>query len=333
VSATSRQSHDADSDLNGATRVLVLGATGFLGSSVSLSIADRCVPLLQSRSRMSIPVRAECLVNDLATENAIHSMLRASRPDVVINCVALADVDRCEGDPVEADRLNVQLPRRLATACRSTGAHFVHVSTDAVFGGAEPPYSETSAPSPINEYGRSKARGEAEVLAVNETALVVRTNIVGWSPSGRRSLLEFFVNRLEVNKVTPGFIDVSFRPLSVLRFWPMVCEFLDETTRSGVGGIRHATGSELVTKFDFGRMVADVFGFDRELVVPSSVGDLGLAAPRGSCLDVFPTSLLDGKVSPTLGVLDDLRGLRDAAGRGWRRRIQDFESSDARTLS
>lgn len=49
----------------------------------------------------------------------------------------------------------------------------LYVSTDYVFDGKQPPFSEQSAPNPLNEYGRLKRAGEQAVLEANPSALSV----------------------------------------------------------------------------------------------------------------------------------------------------------------
>lgn len=298
-----------------APRTLLLGASGFLGSNVAGQLVRRgergLVLHVGRRSPTSGPHPYERMSvhADLADGQAVSALLGSVRPRRIINCVALADVDRCEAEPTLADALNRRLPALLATWAREHGADLLHVSTDAVFDGSGGPYGVQDRPAPLNAYGRTKRAGEEEVLAEHPDALVARTNIVGWSPSGTRSLLEFFHGRLAAGVEVPGFTDVSFRPLPVQRFLPGCEALLD----AGQRGIVHLTGPELLSKYAFGVMVARGFGFDDALVVPARVQTAGLTAARAPTLDVLPTLLPDGSM-PVMGSLADglaeLRSMR-----------------------
>ncbi len=302
-----------------ANRILLLGASGFLGSFIADALlrreAKQLVLHAGSRHQAARPsvLGALTVDADLTEERSVAGILERAAPRLIVNCVALADVDRCEREPELAEALNHRLPVRLARWAADSGADLVHVSTDAVFDGRSGPYGVEALTHPVNAYGRSKLKGEVGVLQVLPAAAVVRTNIVGWSPTGRRSLLEFFYDRLVRGKATPGFTDVLFRPLPVQRFWP-TCEAL---LAAGMSGVMHATGPELLSKYAFGVLVARTFGLDPALVVPSRVADAGLVADRGLELDVLPTVLPGGSM-PVAGSLEQgLRELRDLEER-WR---------------
>ena len=261
---------------------------------------------------------------DLTTPGAVARLVGSVVPAGVINCAALADVDSCERQPDLARRINAEVPGELAAACSAVGAWLVHVSTDAVFGDLTEPVVESSEVSPINVYGRTKADGEAAVLEHSANALVVRTNIVGWSPTGTRSLLEYFWNGLSVGTTLRGFSDVWFRPIPVTTLWPLVQSWL-EHEQPGVP-IRHATGTRLLSKYDFGRCGAEEFGFDPSLVTAASAIEGGLLARRQHRLDVLPSEAgpgFDGARYPREAQAG-LSALQDLANSGLRSQLGGF---------
>ena len=150
------------------TRVLVLGRNGQLARALAASAwPDGWSVRLAGRS--------EC---DLNHPERIRPFLEGEKPDVVVNTAAYTAVDRAETDRVAAFRLNAEVPAQVADAVRGMGGCFIHLSTDYVFGGGRSaaPFGEASTPAPVNVYGRSKAQGEAGVLAADPTAVVLRTS-------------------------------------------------------------------------------------------------------------------------------------------------------------
>lgn len=295
-------------------RTLIVGSSGFLGSNIALAASDCTELVLHSSTSPVVLEGSTPLVVDLRRRYSGQELVRVADPGLVVNCAALADVDGCEADTSLATRLNAELPMELAAACAESGARFVHISSDAVFGDGTGPWDENSRPCPVNAYGRSKAEGERLVAGVTPDALVVRTNVVGWSPTGRRSLLEFFIRYLGAGTAVDGFTDVAFRPVSAADLWPLLCAWLD----AGATGIVHATASRLISKHEFGVLVARRFGFDPDLVRPTSVRDAGLAAHRAPVLDVLPTPPAQGLadlLDPDLAV----ERLHDLAEAGYRK--------------
>ena len=305
------------------SRLLVIGANGFLGSNLALSAAGDCEVILHTRRPLARRASGEHHCIPLASIDQIQRLMDEARPQIVINCAAVADIEVCERDQDLAFEVNAILPQRLARTCRDRGIAFVHVSTDAVFGGLPGPYNEASPVSPINQYGKSKAEGDRGVLAEAPNALVVRTNIVGWSPSGSRSLLEFFFNELRGQGSPPGFQDVFFRPLSALSVWPLIREWLSAPSKRG---LRHATGGQLLSKYEFGRLVAKTFGFDPNRIIPTSITSQAGRVTRSSMLDVRP-SASTGISPPSPMIEDALLELREVASGGWRHRLEEFRTA------
>jgi dTDP-4-dehydrorhamnose reductase len=144
-------------------RTLVTGARGQLGRDIC-----RLLPDAAGLGRAELPI------DDRA---AVGRVFAEVRPELVVNCAAYNAVDAAERDPAPALAANVDGPRRLAEACRESGAHLVHFSTNYVFdGGAGEPYDESSEPGPRSAYARSKLEGERAVLATLPSALVIRSS-------------------------------------------------------------------------------------------------------------------------------------------------------------
>jgi dTDP-4-dehydrorhamnose reductase len=239
----------------------------------------------------------ETVQADLLAPGAVQRLLDQTQPDWVIHCAALAIIDACEKDPQQARQLNTDVPRLLARHVARGGARLLHVSTDAVFDGERGSYTETDLPNPLSTYARTKLAGEQAVAEEDPKAIIARVNLFGWSISGRRSLVEFFINNLSAGKACMGFTDVFFCPMLANDLGLLFLEMLD----SGLSGLFHAVGSECITKFEFGRRVAQTFGFDENLVIPTSVQDSGLQATRSPNLTLSTSKLSSALERPIPG--------------------------------
>ncbi|WP_304180839.1 NAD(P)-dependent oxidoreductase, partial [Leptotrichia trevisanii] len=96
----------------------------------------------------------------------------------IINCAAYNDVDKAQNDD-KVFLLNEQAPKKLAELSKKLGAIFITYSTDFVFDGKKGKnYTEDDIPTPLSNYGLSKANGEKLTLNAYEKSFVIRTSWV-----------------------------------------------------------------------------------------------------------------------------------------------------------
>ncbi len=257
-------------------KLLITGSSGLLGLNLALEamISHEVVGVDKGRLK-SPPFRT--IQRDLLDDGAVDSVLDEARPDWLIHCAALADLEACEDNPELARRLNADLPSALAKACRSRGIHMVQVSTDAVFDGTKSGvYTEEDDPLPVSIYARTKLDAEQFVLEANPEAIVARVNFYGWSLGGRRSLAEFFFNNLTNNKSMSGYTDVIFCPMHAAHLSQTLLKMLAK----GLRGLYHAVGPQPMSKYQFGVEIARKFRMNESEISPKSISASSLIARR-----------------------------------------------------
>lgn len=292
-------------------RAVVTGASGLLGAAV-LRDLSRVLDYVEgwSHSVAELPGGIRLTPLDLREPGPAEAALALARPDLVVHCAALTDVDACERDWDAAWTLNAEVPRRLAVAARAAGARFVQISTDAVYDGEEPgAHHELEASAPVNAYARSKHEGEHAVLASHPEALVIRTTMHGWSVVGRLSFSEAILRGLLRGERLTLFSDVTFSALPVSD----LAELIRLLVEHRAAGIVNAGSADAVTKEQFGRMVASEFGLPEDPIEGVTLASRGLAAPRprNTALDVSKLEALLGRRPPT--VAEGLAHLRATA--------------------
>lgn len=103
-------------------KVWIVGSEGQIGEAIN-EVLD--------------PLEIEVLNTDknaldiTETDEVLH-FGEINRPDVIINCAAITDVELCEKQPEEAFRVNALGARNLSLVARKTGAKMVQLSTDDV---------------------------------------------------------------------------------------------------------------------------------------------------------------------------------------------------------
>ncbi len=118
---------------------------------------------------------------DISQYEPTRALIKEVRPDVVINCAAMTNVDGCETMEEEAYLANAEGPKNLGRITKDLDIPFVHISTDYVFDGEGiqgenglRPYTEDDTPGPVSVYGKSKLLGE-EGTKVNPKHFILRT--------------------------------------------------------------------------------------------------------------------------------------------------------------
>lgn len=257
-------------------KLLITGASGLLGINLALETMGEHEVIGVDRGRLrSAPFRL--VQTEFTQPGAIDPILDETKPDWLINCAALANLEECEKHPDQAQALNVELPGELANACAKRNIKFVHLSTDAVFDGTKAgSYTEEDEPNPPGVYSQTKLEGERAVASADPQAIVARVNFYGWSLNGRRSLGEFFVNNLSAGNNVNGFTDVIFCPFWVNHLSRTLIAMLEKDLH----GLYHVVGAQPMSKYQFGLEVARRFGLDESLIAPLSVEQSTLTARR-----------------------------------------------------
>ncbi|MBW8010253.1 MAG: SDR family oxidoreductase [Chloroflexi bacterium] len=285
-------------------RLLVTGASGLMGLNLALEAVGSFEVFGIAHNHSVSSGEFEVISADLLKHDAGAKIMDQVQPDWIIHCAALADLDTCEADPALAKQLNSELPGRLAGEAAQRDIRFVHISTDAVFDGQRGDYAEGDSPHPLSMYAKTKLAGEQAVVETNPLAIIARTNVIGWSLSGKRSLAEFFFNNLQAQTPVKGFKDVFFCPLLVNDLAAILLDMLE----ADLNGIYHVVSSDSSSKYEFGVALARKFGFDDSLITPISVEDGGLKAARSPNLTLSNAKLAQALGKPLPDVASGLDG-------------------------
>jgi len=274
-------------------RILLTGASGLLGLNIALALDGKEHQVFGVSNTPPLGwANFKTIQAELTGDGVLEKIFTEIKPEAVIHCAAIANVDECETKPELAEAINAGLPGQIAALAAQHNAKMVHISTDAVFDGQKGNYLETDAPNPLSVYAKTKLGGENAAALANPNALIARVNFYGWSMSGKRSLAEWFVSNLAEGNAIKGFKDVLFCPFMVLDLVDTLMQAIDKDLK----GLYHVVGSEAMSKYDFGQAIARKFGFDTNLLTPASVYDAGLKAARSPNL-----TLNTGKIVSALG--------------------------------
>jgi dTDP-4-dehydrorhamnose reductase len=166
-------------------KIAIYGAGGIIGQTMRLYQPPGHE--IRYYRRHADPLHHGC---DLTQES---EALQVFRPDVIVNLAGENRPDVVERSPSAYRRINVTVPYGLAQWCDREGSHYIHISSQAVFSGDDPPYGSDSPLKPINAYGRQKAEAEQLVRQCENWTIIRPTFVLGIRPLphvGRQNPLE-----------------------------------------------------------------------------------------------------------------------------------------------
>lgn len=237
-------------------KIFLTGASGLVGSAFALAASRRGhhVTGLVGSYAGAIPGVTEKRSLDLTDDAALTSAVLEAFPDAIVNCAAVSEPPQCDADPARAQALNVALPAALARLAHHVSARFVHLSSEQVFDGTNPPYSVQSPTRPINLYARQKLESERLVLAAApEFAIVLRAPLLtGNSLSGKRSLHERLFADWAAGKAPLVYSDEIRQPCTAANLADVMLELLE---RNDVRGLYHWAGAEPCSRLELARRI------------------------------------------------------------------------------
>jgi dTDP-4-dehydrorhamnose reductase len=260
-----RQDDSENTQGTAGRRALIAGGGGLLGRHVRKQ-------LTAAGWQAVAFTHAELDITDAA---AVRRASEQVRPDLILNCAATADVDRCEREPDWAYAVNEQGARHLAEAARQSGAEIVHVSTDYVFDGAKAGfYTQEDEPRPLSVYGQSKLAGERAARQACEQSYVIRTSWlfgVGGKNFGSR-VIEY----ARAGARLKGVMD----QISIPTYAADLARRIEEIVALKTYGVYHGVNSGPATWLEFAERALALAGIHDVEIEPVTREALNQAAPR-----------------------------------------------------
>jgi dTDP-4-dehydrorhamnose reductase len=264
-------------------RVLVTGAGGLLGGRLASLLAAR-FEVVAGRHRAPIPPALAAIPLDLLVPRSLEGAIEAARPDAIVHAAALADPDRCERSPDEAEALNAAAAHDLAVRCRRQGMRLVALSTDLVFDGTGSLRGEAHPPEPILVYGRTKLRGEEAILSEAPESVVLRVSLVHGRGFGLRATAsEAIAWALREGRPISLYTDQYRTPVD-----PESVALAAAAALRGAGrGRYHVGGPERLSRHALGLRVAAACGLPRGPIraITQSESPLAVRRPADVSLD------------------------------------------------
>ena len=269
-------------------RIAVTGHRGRLGSEL---VRRGCIPI----------------TSNITDERLLALEIKELDPDVIINCAAYTDVSACESHDGYTKALDTNY-YGVKNIRRAFPKLVVHISTDYVFDGKRGPYSENSKPTiAVNAYGLSKQGAEIYLQSMPFPFSIVRTTCLYDA-----IIMEDFVSaalddlNMSASETFKATTKLSGNPTYV----PHLAEaILMLIKMPNIPEIIHIAGSDVLTRYEFALMIAGVFGYNKEQIIPTKeIFGAGNRPAKGG----LKTKLAEKLGLPIYSVLDGLKAYKEA---------------------
>lgn len=260
------------------TKILLLGASGFTGYAFLKAFANQHQITALCRKK---PAGANNIIEtNLLDLKNLKEIISRTNPEVVINTIANGDVDFCEKNPAASDKINYEYVIDIVDILNDYNPkiRLLHFSTNAVYDGNHPPYSEESIMQPVNYYGESKRKADLFIRDHYENHVIIRPiTMFGLKETFQRhNPVTFILDRLQSGQ-SVKLVDDIFGNLLYIQD---LLVLLDSLIVSSFSGTVNVSGDEIVDRYYLGLITAEVFGYDKSRIVHCSSNEFPSLARR-----------------------------------------------------
>ena len=246
-------------------RLLILGASGYLGSFLKLYFMNSEYDVV-SHSYSS----NKDIVFDASNYHEINAALIKYSPQILINTAGYTDVDGCESNPNQAYLVNAKITDNIVKSIEANrlDTHFIHISTDHVYDKKEGSFEDEIVLK--NYYAYSKFLGDIFASRIDST--VLRTNFFGNNPKFKeKGFTGWIFKSLASQKKINGFDDIYFNPLSL----NTLADLINQVIKVKPFGIFNLGSLEGMSKLEFILIFATKLGYSKDLInaIPFNKGD------------------------------------------------------------
>ena len=255
---------------NKMKKIWITGAEGHIGTAL--------IDLLEGVEYQLLPTDINEV--DITKIDEVTQFVHVNRPDVVINCAGLTDVQECENNVDEAYRVNAIGVRNVALAANEVNAKVIQISTDDVFDKeSRVPYNEFDNVHPRTIYGKSKEAGEKILTQLLNRFVIIRSS---WIYGIGRDFVDEVLRNVGQGKTMEVPNNQYAAPTSAKELAKVIRYFIDNEEY----GLYHVVCPGSCSRYEFARTILEYSGKSGEL-------------------DLYPV-VIEDSARPTYSVLDNM---------------------------
>lgn len=280
-----------------ATKILVTGASGFLGWNFCKAFAKEYTIVGTYFRNQPDDLSIEWVRINLLETPQIIKLIKKEQPDLVIHLAAIANASFCEQHPALSHHINVYTTIALAEASKAVGVPMIFASTDLVFNGNSAPYAEDDFSYPLSQYGQQKQMAEEALLGDFEHVFVVRFPLMfGAAPAYSHNFFTTSLTKLQDLEPIQVFTDEYRTMISgqVASEWlHRLISYCLDASIIDKEHLFHLGGSERLSRYDWALKMATVFELEKSFIEPVLQKDLDLVPARPADVSLDSSMAMD----------------------------------------
>lgn len=231
-------------------KIWISGANGHVGQALKTILEPENYELLLTDKEEV----------DITVQEDVHQYMKLMRPDVLINCSGLTNLEECIENEDEAYHVNAIGARNLAAEAHNMNCKMIQLSTDDVFDcKEEQPINEFVIPSPTSVYGKSKYAGERFITSLNEHYVIIRSS---WVYGTGHDYVDDVLTAVQKNTPIEASVNEFASPTSALELAKTIIFFIDHD----YFGIYHCVCKGSCSRYEFAKEILRNINSDLEVI-------------------------------------------------------------------
>lgn len=262
-------------------KILVIGASGLLGFK-AMEIGSRSYEMFGTYNTHKLEGK-NMFKLDASDREEVNKLVGKIKPNMIFDAHTLPGLDYCELHMEEAWEINVTGTKNIAEAAKTVEAKYTYISTDNVFDGSKPEYTEEDTPNPLNYYAKTKIVGELMLEPLDIDYLILRPAMIyGLGGIGKVQFAVWLVEQLKKKQQVEVLTDQSNNPT----FADNLVEVAYKLFEDDANGIFNASGSECLSRYEYSIRIAKIFNLDDKYLTPVTTSELKQVAARPKKLNM-----------------------------------------------
>ena len=222
-------------------KILILGSSGLLGNKIYYFLKKKGLDIIHNGLKKR--------KLDITNLNNLKIILN-KKPDLLINCAAVTNIDKCEKFFKETFKINVELGNNIFFLKKKLNLKFstIFFSTDQVYE-SKRSSNENSKLTIYNNYSFQKVK--AEKIYTKNKSIIFRTNFFGKGVSSKKSFSDWLYNNFKSNKKFFLFKDIVFNPIRINTLSNIIYNIIYKKKLNN-NGIYNIGSKGKISKSDFG---------------------------------------------------------------------------------